>query len=150
MVFHWIPSDRKSPQVSRTLLSIQSDLNNAVVWMVSTRPLLSQSSSPCTNHSVIVPSVLFTTGITVIFMFHRFFSFLTFIFHRLFSSLIIIIIIIIILCLVFIVLQSRFSSSIDWLVRSNVTQDNIISCDSRLSVNVLFASLSFLGIFHFI
>ena len=36
MVFHWSLSDKKSPQVSRTLLSILSDLKNAVVWMVST------------------------------------------------------------------------------------------------------------------
>ena len=36
MVFQW--SDSKSPQVSKTLLSTLADLNNAVVWMVSTRP----------------------------------------------------------------------------------------------------------------
>ena len=42
-------SDSKSPQVSRTLLRILADLNNAVVWMVSTRPLIFKSSSPCTN-----------------------------------------------------------------------------------------------------
>ena len=40
MVFHWSVSDSKSPQVSRTLLSIRADLNNAVVWMVSTHPLI--------------------------------------------------------------------------------------------------------------
>ena len=34
----------KSLQVSKTLLSILVDLNNAVVWMVSTRPLISNSS----------------------------------------------------------------------------------------------------------
>ena len=39
MVFHWSLSDSKSPQFSRTLLSILADLNNAVVWMVSTCPL---------------------------------------------------------------------------------------------------------------
>ena len=37
MVFHWSLSDSKSPQVSRTLLSILTVLNNAVVWLVSTR-----------------------------------------------------------------------------------------------------------------
>ena len=42
-------SDSKSPQISRTLLSILVDLNNAVVWMVSTRPLISKSFSPCIN-----------------------------------------------------------------------------------------------------
>ena len=40
MVSHWSLSDLKSPQVSRTLLSILTDLNNAVGWMVSTRLLL--------------------------------------------------------------------------------------------------------------
>ena len=38
MVFHWSLSDNKSPQVSRTLLSILADLKNAVVWMVPTSP----------------------------------------------------------------------------------------------------------------
>ena len=38
MVFHWRLSDSKSPQVSKTLLSILAIFNNAVVWMVSTRP----------------------------------------------------------------------------------------------------------------
>ena len=42
-------------QVSGTLLSILTDLNNAVVWMVSTRPLISKSSSPGTNPLVTVP-----------------------------------------------------------------------------------------------
>ena len=32
--------------------SIQADLNNAVVWMVSTRPLNFKSSSPCTEHTI--------------------------------------------------------------------------------------------------
>ena len=32
--FHWFLSDSEFPQVSRTLLSILADLNNAVVWMV--------------------------------------------------------------------------------------------------------------------
>ena len=35
MVSHWILSDSKSPQVSKILLIILADLNNAVVWMVS-------------------------------------------------------------------------------------------------------------------
>ena len=42
-------SDNKSHQLSRTLLSIKADLNNAVVWIVSTRPLISKSSCPFTN-----------------------------------------------------------------------------------------------------
>ena len=36
--FYLSLSDSKSPRVSRTLLSILAILNNAVVWMVSTRP----------------------------------------------------------------------------------------------------------------
>ena len=49
MVFHWGLSDSKSPQVSRTFLSILADLNNVVVWLVSTRPLISKFSSPFNN-----------------------------------------------------------------------------------------------------
>ena len=45
MVFHWTLIDSKSLQISRTLLSILADLSNAVVWMVSARPLISNSSS---------------------------------------------------------------------------------------------------------
>ena len=56
MVFHWSLSDSKSPQVSRTLLSILAVLNNAVVWMVSTRPPTSKSSSPFHNPLVNVPN----------------------------------------------------------------------------------------------
>ena len=40
--------------------------------MVSTRPLISDSSSPCTNSLVTVPSAPITIGIAVIFMFHSF------------------------------------------------------------------------------
>ena len=49
MVFHCSLIDSKSPQVSRTFLSILDDLNNAVV---STRPLISKPSCPCTDPSV--------------------------------------------------------------------------------------------------
>ena len=73
MVFLWSLSDSKSPQVSRTL-SILVDLSNATVWMVGTRPLISKSSSPCTNPLVTVPSAPITIGIVVNFMFHSFFS----------------------------------------------------------------------------
>ena len=73
MVFSWNLSDIKSPQVSRTLLGILADLNNAVVWMVSTRPFISKSSSAFANPSVTVQRALITIGIAVIFMFHSFF-----------------------------------------------------------------------------
>ena len=74
MVFRLSMSGRKSPQVSRTLLSILADLNNAVVWMDSTCSLISIASSPCTSPLVTVPSTPITTGISVTFMFHSFFS----------------------------------------------------------------------------
>ena len=45
LVFHWKLSDSKSPQVSRTLLSILVDLNSTVIWIVSILPLISNSSS---------------------------------------------------------------------------------------------------------
>ena len=45
MVFQWSLSDSKSSQVSRTFLSILTDLNNAVLWMVSIRHQISNSSS---------------------------------------------------------------------------------------------------------
>ena len=72
MVFHWSLSDSKSPQVSRALLSI---LNNGVVWMVSTRPLISKSSNPFNNPLVTVPKAPITIDIVVTFMFHSFFQF---------------------------------------------------------------------------
>ena len=75
MVFHWSLSDSKSPQVSRTLLSILAVLNNAVVRMVSTRPPTSKSSSPFSNPLVTVPKAPITIGIIVTYMFHSFFQF---------------------------------------------------------------------------
>ena len=73
IVSYWSLSDSNFPQVSRTLLSILADLNNAVVWMVSTCILISKSSSPCINPLVTLPSALLTTGITVTFMLQCFF-----------------------------------------------------------------------------
>ena len=74
MVSHWSLSDSKSPQVSRTLLSILADLNKAAVWIVSSRPLISKSSTPCINLLVTVPKVPITIDIAVTFMFHSFFN----------------------------------------------------------------------------
>ena len=76
MVFHWRLSDGKSPQVFRILLSILAVFNNAVVWMVSTRPPTSKSSRPFNNPLVTVPKAPITIGIIVTFMFHSFFNFL--------------------------------------------------------------------------
>ena len=76
MIFHWSLSDSKSPQVSRTLLSILAVLSNAVIWIVSTRQPTSKSSMPFNNPLVIVPKAPITIGTIVTFMFHSFFSFL--------------------------------------------------------------------------
>ena len=72
---HWSLSDSKSLQFYRTHLSILADLNKAVVWMISTHPLISESSSPCTYPLVTVPRASIINGITVTFMFHSFFQF---------------------------------------------------------------------------
>ena len=76
MVFHWSLSDSKSPQVSRTLLSILAVLNNEVVWMVSTRLPTSKSSSPFSKPLVTVPKAPITIGIIVTCIFHSFFNLL--------------------------------------------------------------------------
>ena len=75
MVFHWSLRDSKSPLVSRTFLSILTVLNNAVIWIVSTRPPTSNSSSPFNNLLVIMPKDLITIGTIVTFMFLSFFQF---------------------------------------------------------------------------
>ena len=72
MVFRWSLSDSKSPQVSRTLLSIPAVLNNALVWMVSTRPPTSKSCSPFNNPLVTVPKAPIKIGLIVTFLFHSF------------------------------------------------------------------------------
>ena len=74
MVPQWSLSDCKSPQVSRTLLSILPVLNNAVVWIVSTHPPTSKSFSPFSNPLVTVPKAPITIGIIATFMFHSFFN----------------------------------------------------------------------------
>ena len=74
MVFHWNLSDNKSPQVSRTLLSIMDYFNNTVVWMVSICLLISMFSSPYTNPLGINPKAPTTIGITVSFKVHTFLS----------------------------------------------------------------------------
>ena len=74
IVFHWRLSDSKSPQFSRTLLSILAVFNNAVVWMVSTRSPTSKSSRPFNNPLVTVPKAPITIGIIVTFIFNSFFN----------------------------------------------------------------------------
>ena len=68
MVFHWSLSDSNSHQVSGTLLSILAVLNDAVVWIVSTRPLTSMSYSLFNNPLVTVPKAPITIGIIITFM----------------------------------------------------------------------------------
>ena len=67
MVLHLSLSNSESPQVSRTLLGILADLNNAVLGFHSFFSL-------CTNCLVAVPRAPITVGIIVTFMFHIFFS----------------------------------------------------------------------------
>ena len=74
MVFHWSLGESKSPQVSRTFLSIRAVLSNALVWMVSTRPPTSKSSSRFNNHLVTVPNAPITIGIIVTSLFHGLFN----------------------------------------------------------------------------
>ena len=73
-MFYWRLTDSKSPQVSRTLLSILVVFNNAVVWMVSTRPPTSKSSGPFNSPLVTVPKAPIAFVIIVTFMFHSFFN----------------------------------------------------------------------------
>ena len=75
MVFYSSMSDNKFPQISRTLLNILADINNAVFWMVSTGPVIPKPSCPCISPLVTVPRASITIGINVTFMFHRFFFF---------------------------------------------------------------------------
>ena len=74
VVSHLKLSLLKSPKVSRTLLSILINLNNAVVWMVSTYPLISKSSSSFTNPLGIVLSapttILILISLFIFFYFH--------------------------------------------------------------------------------
>ena len=74
MVFHWSLSESKSPQVSKTLLSILAVFNNAIVWMTSTRSPTSKSSRPFNKPLVTVPKAPITIGMIVTFMFHSFFN----------------------------------------------------------------------------
>ena len=54
--FHWSLSDSKSPQVSRTRPTILANLNNGVVWMVSTCPLIFKFPRPLTGPLGTVPN----------------------------------------------------------------------------------------------
>ena len=69
----WVtPSLLKSPRLFSVFWPIS--INNAVVYMVSTPPLTSMSSSLFINPSVTVPRAPITIDINVTFMFHSFFK----------------------------------------------------------------------------
>ena len=72
-VSYWTLTDYKSPYVPRTWLSILADRNDALDWMVSTSPLISESSNPFYNCFRIVPTASITTAINLTFWFRRFF-----------------------------------------------------------------------------
>ena len=59
--------------LSWTLLSILAIFNHVVVWMVSTRPPTSTSSSPFNSPLVTVQNAPIRISIIVTFMFHSFF-----------------------------------------------------------------------------
>ena len=72
IVFHWTLSDIKSPQVSRTLLSILANINNAVIWMVLILP-------PILSTLPFVFSILLSLLLLLLllFSFQFYFQFLT-------------------------------------------------------------------------
>ena len=69
MVFHRRLCESKSPQVSRTLFSTLANLINAVVWMVSIHPLISNTSSPLSHPLWTVPHMSITIGIILFYSF---------------------------------------------------------------------------------
>ena len=64
MVFRWSLRDRKSAQVSHTVFSIFTNLNNAAVWMISNRPPVSETSSPLSKALENFRRMPIRTGIT--------------------------------------------------------------------------------------
>ena len=72
MIFHWC--DNMSPQVSRTLLGIPTDLNSAVVCKVSILPAISNPSNPfflayensskCTNYNLYHPPLMLYSSLS--------------------------------------------------------------------------------------
>ena len=72
MVFHCSLCDSKSPLVFRTLLGILADPNNPVVWVVSTRPLIFNSSNLLTKTLGTVPNPPITTGTAATLLFYSF------------------------------------------------------------------------------
>ena len=73
MVFYWSLSDSKPPHIFMTILSILAENNNAVVWTITSRLLISNFSSPSIDPLVTTPRAPFTIGITNTFLVHSFF-----------------------------------------------------------------------------
>ena len=73
VVSHWSFSDSKFPQFSGTHLSILADLNNAVVGVATSYPLIFKFSSLFINRLTTVTRAPITIGITITFMFYSFF-----------------------------------------------------------------------------
>ena len=74
MVFHWSLSDSKFSRVTKTLLSILTEINNGVVGMLLIHLQISNFSRSIFKLLETVPSALLTISITVTLMFHRVFS----------------------------------------------------------------------------
>ena len=78
VVFRWSLSEIKFIHVSRTHVSIQPDLKNAMVWKVPILPLVSKSSSLFLSFLSTSPSTLTTINITVTLMSYSFCCFFFF------------------------------------------------------------------------
>ena len=74
-VFYWSLSDSKSPLVSRTLLGILASLDNVIVWIVTTRTLISKSFNPIINPLLIVLIASISVAISITFNLRSFFQF---------------------------------------------------------------------------
>ena len=73
MVFHWYLSDSKSSHLFSTLLSVLADRNNAIVWMMSARPTISNSSRPFKQPLRKVPRAPIIINITISLIFSSLF-----------------------------------------------------------------------------
>ena len=71
MVFNWSVS--KFPLVLMILLSNQTDLNDAVVWIISSRPPVFYYFNLLIKSLETVPSALIAIGISFTFMVHSYF-----------------------------------------------------------------------------
>ena len=93
IVFQTWLSKSKSPQIFRTLLSILSDHNTAIVWMISMRPQILQFSRHLTKLFRTAPSVFSSLQLLLslpsftTFFFFFFFFFFTFLARSTYSFL---------------------------------------------------------------